>query len=49
MDSQTICDYRMVNYMKEVAKKKKITTQLEILPAEEQIPWAFKGVRLVVQ
>ena len=33
MDSQTICDYRMVNYMKEVAKNKKLTTQLEILPA----------------
>ena len=33
MDSQTICDYRMVNYMKQVAKNKKLTTQLEILPA----------------
>jgi len=33
MDSQTICDYRMVAYMKELAKKKKIKTQLEILPA----------------
>ena len=32
MDSQTICDYRMVNYMKN-CQKKKITTQLEILPA----------------
>ena len=28
-----MCDYRMVSYMKEVAKKKKIKTQLEILPA----------------
>lgn len=33
MDSQTICDYRMVAYMKELATKKKIKTQLEILPA----------------
>jgi putative aminopeptidase FrvX len=33
MDSQTICDYRMVNYMKDVASKYKIKTQLEILPA----------------
>ena len=33
MDSQTICDYRMVNYMKEISKLKKIKTQLEILPA----------------
>jgi endoglucanase len=33
MDSSTVCDYRMVRYMKEVAKKKKIKTQLEILPA----------------
>lgn len=33
MDSQTICDYRMVNYMKDVARKYKIKTQLEILPA----------------
>lgn len=33
MDSQTICDYRMVRYMKELAKKKNITTQVEILPA----------------
>ena len=31
MDSSTICDYRMVNYMKEVAKKHKIPYQLEIL------------------
>ena len=33
MDSSTICDYRMVKYMKEIAKKQKIKTQLEILPA----------------
>ncbi|MAJ90401.1 MAG: endoglucanase [Flavobacteriales bacterium] len=33
MDSSTVCDYRMVAYMKEIAKKKKIKTQLEILPA----------------
>ncbi len=33
MDSSTVCDYRMVAYMKEIAKKKKIRTQLEILPA----------------
>ena len=33
MDSTTVCDYRMVNYMKELAKKKKLKTQLEILPA----------------
>jgi putative aminopeptidase FrvX len=33
MDSQTICDYRMVRYMKELAEKKNITTQVEILPA----------------
>ena len=33
MDSQTICDYRMVRYMKELAAKKNITTQVEILPA----------------
>ena len=33
MDSSTVCDYRMVSYMKEVAKNKKIKTQLEILPA----------------
>lgn len=31
MDSSTICDYRMVKYMKEVAKKHKIKYQLEIL------------------
>lgn len=33
MDSQTICDYRMVKYMKEIAAKNKINTQVEILPA----------------
>ena len=33
MDSSTVCDYRMVSYMKEIAKNKKIKTQLEILPA----------------
>ena len=33
MDSSTVCDYRMVKYMKEIAKKKKLKTQLEILPA----------------
>lgn len=33
MDSQTICDYRMVSYMKDIASKHKIKTQLEILPA----------------
>jgi len=33
MDSSTVCDYRMVAYMKKVAKKHKIKTQLEILPA----------------
>ena len=33
MDSSTVCDYRMVAYMKQIAKKKKIKTQLEILPA----------------
>ena len=33
MDSSTVCDYRMVAYMKEIAKKNKIKTQLEILPA----------------
>ena len=31
MDSSTICDYRMVQYMKELAKKHKIKHQLEIL------------------
>ncbi len=33
MDSSTVCDYRMVAYMKDISKKKKIKTQLEILPA----------------
>jgi endoglucanase len=33
MDSSTICDYRMVKYMKEVATKNKITWQPELLPA----------------
>lgn len=33
MDSSTICDYRMVAYMKEVATKNKIKWQPEILPA----------------
>jgi len=33
MDSSTICDFRMVEYMKKTAAKHKIKTQLEILPA----------------
>lgn len=33
MDSSTVCDYRMVKYMKDISKRKKIKTQLEILPA----------------
>jgi endoglucanase len=33
MDSRTICDYRMVNYMKETADKNNITWQPEILTA----------------
>lgn len=33
MDGSTICDYRMVNYMKEVAGKHKITWQPEVLTA----------------
>lgn len=33
MDSSTICDYRMVNYMKQTAEKHKIKHQVEILPA----------------
>lgn len=33
MDSQTICDYRMVNYMKQTAEKHQIPYQMEILPA----------------
>ncbi len=33
MDSSTICDYRMVNYMKDTAKKYKIKYQTELLQA----------------
>ena len=33
MDGSTICDYRMVSYMKEVAKKHNIEYQLEVLTA----------------
>lgn len=33
MDSSAICDYRMVNFMKETAEKHKIKYQVEILPA----------------
>lgn len=33
MDASTICDYRMVNFMKEVAKKNKIKWQTEVLTA----------------
>ncbi|MCB0705922.1 MAG: M42 family metallopeptidase [Saprospiraceae bacterium] len=33
MDGTTICDYRMVQYMKEVATKHSIPFQLEVLPA----------------
>ena len=33
MDSQTICDYRMVSFMKKVANENKIKWQPEILPA----------------
>ena len=33
MDASTICDYRMVSYMKEVADRNKITWQPEILTA----------------
>lgn len=32
LDGMTVCDYRMVNFMKEVASKKKIPNQLEVLP-----------------
>ncbi|MBL4625743.1 MAG: M42 family metallopeptidase [Flavobacteriales bacterium] len=32
MDSSTICDYRMVDYMKKIADKNKIKWQPEILP-----------------
>ena len=33
LDGSTICDYRMVNYLKELADKKKIKWQAEILPS----------------
>ncbi len=33
LDGRTICDYRMVNYMKGIAKQKGIKNQLEVLPA----------------
>lgn len=33
MDSSTICDYRMVAYMKKVADEKKVKWQHELLPA----------------
>jgi endoglucanase len=33
LDGMTICDYRMVNYMKHIAKKKAVKYQMEILPA----------------
>ena len=33
MDSSTICDYRMVRYMRDVAAKHKIKVQEEVLPA----------------
>jgi len=33
MDSSTVCDYRMVQYMKETASKHNIKYQMEILPA----------------
>ena len=33
MDSSTICDYRMIKYMEEVASRNNIKTQKEILPA----------------
>jgi len=33
MDSMTICDYRMVDYLKKLAKKKKIKWQNEVLPS----------------
>jgi len=33
LDGRVICDYRMVNFMKETAKKKRIPYQLEVLPA----------------
>ena len=33
MDSRTICDYRMVEFLKQTANKNKITWQNEILTA----------------
>lgn len=33
MDSSVICDYRMVNYMRQTAEKNRIKYQMEILPA----------------
>jgi endoglucanase len=33
LDGMTICDYRMVNYLRELADKKKIKWQHEVLPA----------------
>jgi endoglucanase len=33
LDGSVISDYRMVNYLKELAKKENIKTQLELLPA----------------
>lgn len=33
LDGSTICDYRMVDYLKEIARKKKIKWQPEVLPA----------------
>ncbi len=33
LDGMTVCDYRMINFMKEQANKKKIPYQMEILPA----------------
>ncbi len=33
LDGMTVCDYRMVRFMKQVAKKKKIDYQLEVLTA----------------
>ncbi len=33
MDSSTICDYRMVEFMKKTAEKHKIKYQMELLPA----------------
>ena len=32
LDGATVCDYRMVRFMKEIAKEKGIATQLEVLP-----------------